>query len=141
MVDQDGNVCWENIIDKLEKRLDRLQCVWWRNKTLEYKIRMLNAYVLSVMIFPMRSNSSVGEVMDIVRDKVKESLGVKGSRVKYERLLVPRNKGGYGLLDLEEMDIALKRTWIQYIYEKRDLRFNQLINAWSHFTRYNAGTL
>src|SRR6185312_3981802 len=49
IVNQDGTVCWSNIKDKFSKRIDQLQNVWWRNKTLEYKIRMLNSYVISVL--------------------------------------------------------------------------------------------
>ena len=45
------------------------------------------------------------------------------------------------MIDLQEMDIRMKRTWIQYIYEERDISFNKLANAWCSNVKQNAGTI
>ena len=89
----------------------------------------------------MRADCDIGEIMDHVKKKLRETLGNKGRRVAYDRLVEKRENGGYGVLDLEELDGRLKKTWLNYIHANCDERFISLVSGWNKNCKESAGTI
>jgi len=135
-----GELIWDSILDKFDKRMDKLKLIWWQSQTLEYRGRLVNSYCIPVLIYPMRCDANIEEVMEHIKKKIRSTLDNKGTRVGYDRLIRSRSQGGYGLIDLCELDGRLKKTWLNYIYENRDDRFINLVKDWNEECRSIAGT-
>ena len=140
-INRNGKILWDNILDKFEKRLAVVSNIWWRSQTLEYRVRIINSYCMSVLIYPLRTNTEVESIMDRIKKKVKKALSNKGTRVAYDRLVAGLDSGGYGLIDIEEMNIRLKRSWLNYIFENRDSKFIKLVNGWNEKVKSDAATI
>lgn len=54
-----GNVVWEPLLFKMEKNLIALSSIWLQSNNLVYCVRLVNSYVLSMMIYYMRADCNV----------------------------------------------------------------------------------
>src|SRR5690606_7147587 len=91
-----GGVAWKSIVDKVLVRLSACSSVCARLSTLRERVIVVNVYALSLMNYVLKVDGELSEEdLSILRKKVRETLGNKATRVSWERLYAPVNKGGY----------------------------------------------
>ncbi|HMP31145.1 MAG TPA: hypothetical protein PKD85_16180 [Saprospiraceae bacterium] len=98
---------------------------------------MINSYVLSILIFPIRVAKLPKGFANKVYLAIRSCLGSRGTRVRLTRLLGARSYGGYGLINLKEMALRLKRTWLQYFIVSEESLFLKIVNRWNTEVKQN----
>ena len=92
------------------KRLEACSASYGSSSLL-HRIRMINAYALSGLIFLMRV-ILIPDHSSILKSRIFEALGAKGKKIGYDRMTTSYREGGYGLIDIPSMNIYMLRTWL-----------------------------
>jgi hypothetical protein len=59
-----------------------------------------------------------------------QCLGSKGKKIGLDRLLTPYKEGGFGLINLQDMNVRMLRSWIWYLRSNIDCAFTALVGKW-----------
>ena len=70
-------------------------------------------------------------ILSEVKKRVLLSLGSKGSKVGWDRLTLPHNLNGYGLIDLPSQNFYMLREWLCYLKDTSLDYFTTLVDSWS----------
>jgi hypothetical protein len=138
-LNQLGNVVWTKVLEKVDRKLEGIKSLWWNNQ-LGVRIKIINGYVLSCLIYYMRADSDITEIEDKVYKMVRDTLGNRGRRVRLNRMMCTHT--GYKLWNLSKMDIKMKRSWLSYLQKERfNTLFYSMVNAWNEETKFKANTM
>lgn len=119
----------EDLVEKTLKRLEILKSLFGFSSTT-HKIRFINSYALSLMIYGMRCIKFSSDQIDRVNKAARAAMGSKGKKICLERLLASSKHGGYGLLNLQAMNERLQKTWLLYI-ATYDTWFSKIMAGWN----------
>ena len=104
---KNGKILWDDLFKKFKERLERVTNIY-KYSSLLHRIILINSYVLSILIFPIRVAKLPKGFANKVYLAIRSCLGSRGTRVRLTRLLGARSYGGYGLINLKEMALRLK---------------------------------
>lgn len=127
---KNGKILWDEILSKFKNRLEKVSNMK-RHSALLHKVYLINSYVLSVVIYPLRVVRIPKGFAKDLYSMIRSSLGSRASRVRLTRLMGARCFGGYGLLNLKEMALRLKRSWLQYLICCEESLFLKVMNRWN----------
>ena len=130
ILNQIGNVMFNDVYHKFKMRLEACSASYGSSSLL-HRIRMINAYALSGLTYLMRVILIPDHLCRILKTRILESLGTKGNKIGYDRMITPFRDGGYGLIDIKSMNIYMLRTWLPYLKETALDHFTSLIDGWS----------
>lgn len=140
-LDRRGNVVWTDVMDKFKVKMDKIKALMNYNNSLEFQINMINVYCIPVFFHILRVNSDINEIWDTVYNYIRITVGSRCTRVALDRLLTSKSNGGYGLININDMDKYMKRTWISYVVRNKDARFASFICGWNEATKADANTV
>ena len=97
-----------------------------------HKVKCINAYCISMLSYHLR-------IAQPPKDKLEEwklhtlfALGSHSRKILYSRLIIPRYKGGYDLLEPHSMSISLRKAWLDYWKTCEPSQFTELIEKWNN---------
>src|SRR5690606_33379077 len=102
-----------------------------RSGTMVHKVRLVNSYALSNTIYYMRVALIPGHLVQKIYELVKRCLSNVRIKIAIDRLVIPKDKGGYGLLDLVELNYRMLRTWLLYLKVTPRDYFTTLVDTWN----------
>jgi hypothetical protein len=136
-----GEVVWKPILDRLFTRLDACKLVCDKQTTLRERVCTVNTYALSMLNYVLKVDCSMEDHEATIRRKIVASLGKRG-HVTWRRLVASYEEGGFGLVDLDDLNSRLKLSWRTYLWRNSDLKgcFVDEIERWSSVARRWART-
>ena len=96
------------------------------NSSLEFHVRLINTYCLPVLYHVLRTDFDVFEIWEEVYKYVHKVIGSRCKGVRLNRMFMSLNNGGYGLVNLVNIDCSSKLSWINYVIEDKDEKFTNL---------------
>ena len=130
VIDNYGNILFDEILPKLYKKLEACK-LSYGSCSLLHRVRIINCYALSMLVFYMRVVSVPVTILSEVKKRVLLSLGSKGSKVGWDRLILPHKSNGYGLIDLPIQNFYMLREWLCYLKDTSLDYFTTLVDSWS----------
>ena len=88
---------FNDVYHKFNMRLEACSASYGSSSLL-HRIRMINAYALSGLTYLTRVILIPDHLCRILKTRILESLGTKGTKIGYDRMITPFRDGGYGLI-------------------------------------------
>ena len=77
-------------------------------------------------------------VITAIYTKVLQVMGSKAINIAWDRLMCPASDGGFGLYNLEEMNLRFSRKWVLYIRNNPINIFSKVVIEWDTQSLFNA---
>ena len=127
------NVDWTVMHDEnYDKTLDKAKAILdqWQNRNLLLigKVTVINSLIASMftyklMALPSPSQSFYKRYQKTITDFIWNN---GPARLKYQRLLAEKHKGGSKLIDLQAKDVALKAAWLKRWFDSGKIQSREI---------------
>src|SRR5690606_7410983 len=130
-----------DIIDKFKSKVDLVANLMNLNSSLEFHMRLINIYCLPVLYHVLHADFDVYDIWEDVYKHICKVIGFRCRRVGLDRMFMSLNNGGYGLINLVDIDRSSKLSWINYVVDNIDNKFSDFISGWNEYTKKKANTV
>ena len=140
-INREGDVVSNDIIDKFKSKVDLVANLMNLNSSLEFHMRLINIYCLPVLYHVLHADFDVYDIWEDVYKHICKVIGFRCRRVGLDRMFMSLNNGGYGLINLVDIDCSSKLSWINYVVDNIDNKFSDFISGWNEYTKKKANTV